>query len=256
MFGPGYDFGYSALLTRSHLVIFVVFAVLAILARRLGSKRWITGTLTLLALYGLAGTIVVHQVLGFNQPGRLPTPSFLAAGTGRVLDLGAGSGRATLMVALERPAARVTALDLYKGYFGIEDNTPARLMANARAAGVADRVDVTVGDMRDLPFETGTFDAALSAFAIDHLPRKDIPAALTEAARVLKPNGQFLYLGLNSDAYVRFVFPPLHGHGWWHRSEMPDVWRGLLTGAGFDVVGLGTQPGTLWLLGQKKSSAN
>ena len=253
MFGPAYDFGYSAVLTRGHLILFIVFAVIALLAWRRGWRRWILAGVTLVALYGLAGAIVVHQVLGLNKPGQIPTPQFLPSGSGRVLDLGAGSGRATLMVAKARPNARVTGLDLYKGYFGIEDNTPDRLMANARAAGVADRVDVKVGDMRELPFEAGTFDAALSAFAIDHLPRKDIPGALSEAARVLKPSGQFLYLGLNSDGFVRFVFPPLHGHGWWHRSEMPAAWRALLTDAGFDVISLGTQPGTLWVLGQKKS---
>jgi len=248
-----YDFGYSSFLTRGHLLLFVVFALLAFVTWRLGWRNWITGGLALVAVYGLAGSIVVHQVLGFNKPGELPTPQFLASGSGRVIDLGAGSGRSTLMVALARPGARVTALDLYQGYFGIEGNSPERLMANARAAGAADRVDVKVGDMRELPFDAGTFDAALSAFAIDHLPRKDIPVALNEAARVLKPNGQFLYLGLNSDAYIRFVFPPLHGHGYWSRSEMPDKWRALLTDAGFDVIGVGTQPGTLWVLGQKKS---
>jgi SAM-dependent methyltransferase len=252
MFGP-YDFGYSAYLTRGHLFVFVVFAVIAFVAWRFGWRRWITAGATLVALYGLAGTIVVHQLLGFNKPGHLPTPLFLPSGSGRVLDLGAGSGRATLMVALERPKATVTALDIYSGYFGIEGNTPDRLMANARAAGAADRVNVKTADMRELPFETATFDAALSAFAIDHLPRKDIPIALNEAARVLKPGGQFLYLGLNSDAYIRFVFPPLHGHGYWSRSEMPDKWRALLTDAGFDVLSIGTQPGTLWVLGQKKS---
>jgi SAM-dependent methyltransferase len=253
MSGPGYDFGYSWYLTRGHLIVFALFALMAFFAWRFGRPRWLTGALTVVALYGLAGSIVVHEILGFNKPGRLPTPQFLASGSGRVLDLGAGSGRATLMVALERPQATVTALDIYSGYFGIEDNTPERLMANAGKAGAANRVDAKVGDMRQLPFENGVFDAALSAFAIDHLPQKDIPVALGEAARVLKPTGQFLYLGLNSDAYIRFVFPPLHGHGYWHRSEMPARWRGLLTDAGFEVIGIGTQPGTLWVLGQKKS---
>jgi len=246
----GYDFGYSWWLTRGHLIVFAVFALLALVAWRRQWRGWITAGVVLIALWGLAGAYFVQSLL---KPIPMPTPLFLPSGSGRVLDLGAGSGRSTLMVALARPKATVTAFDLYKGYFGIEGNTPERLMANARVAGVADRVQAKVGDMRDLPFETGTFDAAISAYAIDHLPAATIPVALNEAARVVKPGGQFLYLGLNVDMYVRIAFPPFHGHGgFWHRSETPEKWRALLTAAGFDVVAVGTQPGTLYVLGQKK----
>lgn len=157
------------------------------------------------------------------------------------------------MVLLSRPKATVTALDLYSDYFGIEDNTPTRLLANARAAGAGDRVAARVGDMRELPFERETFDATVSAFAIDHLPRDGIVVALNEAARVLKPRGQFLYMGLNVDTYVRVAFPPFHGHGgFWTRSETATKWRALLSGAGFEVIAQGTQPGTLYVLGQKQ----
>jgi methylase of polypeptide subunit release factors len=54
-----------------------------------------------------------------NLPLELPTQQFLSRGAGRVLDGGAGSGRASLMVLLERPQAEVLAVDLYQGYFGI-----------------------------------------------------------------------------------------------------------------------------------------
>jgi len=124
-------------------------------------------------------------------------------------------------------------------------------MANAGTAGVAGRAETKVGDMRQLPFEDGTFDAALSAFAIDHLPKADIPVALAEAARVLKPGGQFLFMGLNVDGWVRIAFPLPPGHGFWTRSENAARWRSLLTTAGFEVIAEGTQPGTLYLLGQK-----
>ena len=87
-----------------------------------------------------------------------------------MLELGAGSGRATVGFLLARPEARVTALDAYRGYFGIDDNTPERLMRNARTAGVDGRVQVQVADMRTLPFDAGRFDAAFSVAAIDHLP--------------------------------------------------------------------------------------
>jgi SAM-dependent methyltransferase len=251
--GAGYDFGYSWVFTRGHLIVFAVFAILALVAWRRRWRWWLTAGAVVVALWGLAGSLVVHQVLRFNTPVSLPTQAFLPSGTGRVLDMGAGSGRSTLMVLLARPQATVTALDIYSGYFGIDDNTPARLLANARVAGAESRVETVVGDMRKMPLESGSFDAALSAFAVDHLPARDIPVALAEAARVLKPRGQFLYLGLNVDVYVRVAFPPIHGHGgYWTRSETFTKWRGLLGDAGFEVVAEGTQPGTIYVLGQKK----
>jgi SAM-dependent methyltransferase len=95
-------------------------------------------------------------------------------------------------------------VDIYSGYFGIGDNTPARFRANARIAGVADRVDeVKVGDMRKLPFGDAAFDAAVSTYAVDHIPRRDIPVALREIARVLKPGSAFLLGIVNPDVWVR-----------------------------------------------------
>jgi SAM-dependent methyltransferase len=251
MFGSGYDFGYSWPFTRGHLIVFAVFAIVTLIAWRRRWPRWVTALAALVTVWGAVGAVFVHQ--GLEKPIPLPTPAFLPGGSGRVLDMGAGSGRSTVMVLLARPQATVTAFDLYSGYFGIEDNTPARLLANARVAGAANRVEAKVGDMRSLPFESGTFDAALSAFAVDHLPSRDIPTALSEAARVLKPKGQFLYMGLNVDLYVRIAFPSMPGHGgYWTRSETSAKWRGLLDAAGFDIIAEGTQPGTLYVLGQKK----
>ncbi len=251
--GSQYDFGYSWVLTRGHLIVFAAFGLLALVGWRRQWRGWITGAVAVVAVWGLAAWLIVHVVLGLNSPVPMPTPQFLASGSGRVLDLGAGSGRSTLMVLLARPNATVTALDLYSGYFGIEDNTPDRLLANARAAGAGNRVEAKVGDMRDLPFESGTFDAAVSAFAIDHLSKDGITAALNEAARVLMPGGQFLYLGLIVDVWIRVTFPPFHGHGgYWTRSETTEKWRALLAGAGFDTIAAGTQPGTVYVLGQKK----
>lgn len=87
----------------------------------------------------------------------------------RILDAGAGSGRAAVGVLLARPRATVTGLDIYQGYWGIDDNTPERFMTNARLAGAVDRAEARTGDMRDMPFEDAAFDAVVSAYAIDHL---------------------------------------------------------------------------------------
>ena len=48
------------------------------------------GASRVLALWALAGFVITQHVLRANRPMELPTASFLRAGTGRVLDLGAG----------------------------------------------------------------------------------------------------------------------------------------------------------------------
>ena len=251
MFSP-YDFNYTWAFTESHNILCAAFAALALLAWRL---RWPRGLLVVFlaaASWALAGSLIVHRLMLANEPLVLPTAAFLPEGRGRVLDMGAGSGRSTLMVALGRPGSRVTALDIYRGSeYGIGDNTPDRLIANARVAGVADRVDVKVGDMRQMPFDAGTFDAGVSAYAIDHLRGDGAARALAEAARVIRVRGQFLLMVVNVDWWLRVAFPSIHGHGYFSTPQDVAKWRNAMTTAGFDVVEIGTQPGTLYFLGTK-----
>jgi len=221
-----------------------------------GWPRWVTVLSSLLGVWGLAGALVTHYAIQINLPVTMPTERFLAAGGGNVVDLGAGSGRATLMVLLSRPRTTVTGLDRYTGYYGIDDNTPERLRANARIAGVEDRLRVQVGDMRELPFKDGEFDGALSVAAMDHLSRTDIPRALAETVRVLKPGGEFLFVTINSDFWVKLAVPmALHGHGYWSWKGDEDLWRDRLTGAGFDIVEVGAQPAELYVLAKKRTLA-
>jgi SAM-dependent methyltransferase len=245
----GYDFGYSWPLTLGHLLVFATALALAALAAWLGWRRWLVGIFALVAGWGLAGAVAMHYAVQINEPLRLPTGAFLASGSGRVLDLGAGSGRATVGLLLARSNARVMAVDLYQGYYGIDDNTADRLRRNAATAGVGDRVEVTTADMRQLPFGEAEFDAAMSVAAIDHLRWPDVEQAMREAARVLRPGGQFLVVSLNADAWVRTAMPlSLHGHGYWGRSPDRDRWRETFARSGFDVKEVGTAPATLYWL--------
>lgn len=239
-------------MTWGHLVPLSVFGFLAVAAWRFGWRRWIVGVSIALALWGLAGFLISNFVLVVDRPLPLPTPQFLPSGAGRVLDLGAGSGRATLMVLQNRPKATVVALDIYSGYWGIEGNTPERLKRNAAAAGATGRVEVRVGDMRELPLPDSSFDAAVSSFAIDHLRRDDVRRALGEVARVLKPGGQILIMNLNLDLWVRVALPALPGHGYFGREQDTEWWRQALTDAGFVMSDQGTQPGTNYFLGRKR----
>ena len=248
----GYDFGYSWPYTRGHFLVFLVAAAIAALLRWRGRRGWAI-VVGIIAAWGLAGAFAMHYAVQINAPQRLATESFLPSGAGRVVDLGAGSGRATVGLLLARPRARVTAIDLYQGYFGIDDNTPDRLRENARVAGVADRADVTVGDMRRLPFADGEFDAAISVAAIDHLRSADLTQALAEAARVVRPGGQLLVVSLNVDAWILTAMPvAVHGGGYWGQSANRDRWRRMLGEAGFDVTEVGTRPATVYFLAQKR----
>lgn len=244
-----YDFGYSWPFTIGHLAAAAAALLLVGLAAWRGWRPSIIAAFGLLTVWGIAGAVAMHHAVQINEPARLPTAMFLSTGGGRVLELGAGSGRATVGLLLARPAAHVTAIDRYEGYYGIDDNTADRLRRNATMAGVNDRLAVQVADMRQLPFADGTFDAAMSVAAIDHLPWPGIEQALRETVRVLKPGGQLLIVSLNSDAWVATAMPPaLLGHGFWGSTQNRQRWRDVFAHTGFAVQETGTAPATLYWL--------
>lgn len=91
-------------------------------------------------------------------------------------------------------------------------NRPDAALANARAEGVIDRVTVTSGDVRQLPFEEAAFDVVVSNLVLDNLKSQEGWArAMREMARVLKPGGRVLVSDLaHTDQYAA----TLHDEGW------------------------------------------
>jgi SAM-dependent methyltransferase len=244
------DFGYSGPWTHGHLVVTAVALPLALLAWRRRWPRALTAVLAALALWSVAAFLVVQFVFRFNDVPALPTGAFLVSGPARVVDLGAGSGRSTIMLLRARPQATAVALDNFSASY-ISGHGPEKTRANFRAAGVEARATVQTGDMRALPFPDASFDAALSVAAIDHLGGDDARKALGEAARVLKPKGQFLLEVMNPDWWMRFAWGPFLLHGA-SPDRMRARWTGLLDQAGFQVTEVGTQPITLYLLAVKR----
>jgi len=243
-----YDFGYTWQWSYGHLLAAVVFLLVAVLSSRLAWPAWTRIVSTVAVIWAVAAFVTFDA--GLSRPAALPTPHFLESGSGRVLDGGAGSGRSTLMVLLARPRATVVALDLFREGYGIGGNAPDRLRTNVRAAGAENRLEIRTGDLREMPFEAGSFDAAVSAYVIDHLSKKGIQQSLAEMARVLRPDGQFLLMVINTDAWVRFAYPLFYVHMYYGSGQ--DRWRPVLTEAGFNVVEQGTQPATMYFLAQKR----
>lgn len=243
-----YDFDYTWPWTLGHLLVAIVFVLLTALMWRAGWPRWRAVVTGVLAVWALAGACIVHGPMRFNRPIDLPTDRFLASGAGRVLDAGAGSGRSALMVLLARPQSTVTALDLFLEGYGIGDNTPERLRSNARIAGVEGRLEVKSGDIRDMPFEDGSFDAVVSVAAIDHLNAEGVRKSLAETRRVLRPGGELLLMVVNPDWYTRFAFPLFASHGYFGGRGAPERWRAAVDEAGFEIVEIGTAPASLCVL--------
>ena len=244
------DIGYTWPWTSGHLVILAVALLACWLARK---RRWhwlVPTTFGVVALWALLAFLVVQLVFRFNDIPPMPTQSFLASGTGRVLDLGAGSGRSSIMVLGERPKVTLVALDNFSATY-IRDHGPAKLRANLRAAGVDSRAEVQTGDMRSLPFPDASFDAVISAYAVDHLDREGIKSTLQEAARVLRPRGQILIQVMYPDPWARFAWGPLLFHGS-NGGQVKARWRSNLEAAGFDIMEMGTAPVSLFLLGVKR----
>jgi SAM-dependent methyltransferase len=244
-----YDFGYSWSVRYTMLVPLILAGGFAAFALWRSWSRWVIVPLALVALWAAVAVVVLNAML--NRPMSLPTERFMTAGSGRVLDVGAGSGRAAIGVLLARPQTTAMGVDIYSGYWGIDENTPERFMRNARIAGVAERAAARVGDMRELPFGNEEFDAVVSSYAIDHLRRDERPKAIAEVARVLKPNGEFLLMIIQVD-WKTWLVSPLLAH---HPSQNPEPWRVLLKEQGFTLQEEGTAFTTLYFLANKQDRA-
>jgi SAM-dependent methyltransferase len=245
------DFGYPWWLTYGHLVLLAPALALLFIGYARKWSKWAMIPIGILAFWSGTGFLAV-QTFDVNSKASLPTEAFLRSGAGRVLDLGAGTGRSSIMVLTARPQTTLVALDLFgesfDRHFGAGPTPQERLLSNLKAAGVDQRASITKADMRKLPFQAAEFDAIVSSYAIDHLGRDGAREALAEAARVVKPGGDFLLMVIGQDKWLKYTFGPLLMHG---GPRGADWWSTRVKEAGFQVVEQGMAPATLYILARR-----
>jgi SAM-dependent methyltransferase len=153
----------------------------------------------------------------------------LGDGPGRLLDVGCGGGAHAAEFA--EHGWDVTGVDV-----------SAAQLELARVRGV----DVVEADAAQLPFEDESFDAAVSMFT--HTDLDDFAAALREVARVLRPGGHLVYLGVHPCFVGPHAFvhdrpvPELHPgyRDTSHRTEAAGIWdEGLRAKVGAAHLPLG-----------------
>ena len=189
-----------ALLTVAGLVL-VVLAVV-------GSSGWIAAIGVILLVQA---ALFLHTTLR----GKFVAWSAILDGLGlrgdeSSLDLGCGRGAVLVATARRLPQGRAHGVDLWRP-IDQSGNALEATEANAAAEGVADRVELSTGDVTALPFDDDSFDLVTSSLAIHNITDgAQRLRAIDEAMRVLRPGG---HLAIADIRYVPVYAERLRGLG-------------------------------------------
>ena len=162
--------------------------------------------------YDLANRVLS---LGLDQSWRRVAIAALGAqGQGQVLDLCAGTLDLTRML-LDRGADHVFAADF----------SPQMLASGTSKLREDEPYSIHCTDARDLPLDDGSVDAIICGFGLRNVP--ELPQALAECARVLRPGGTLVVL----DFFQPVGTVPKLLQGTYNRLVVPIV-GGIITGFG------------------------
>ncbi|MFZ6029019.1 MAG: class I SAM-dependent methyltransferase [Chloroflexota bacterium] len=128
-----------------------------------------------------------------------------------VLEIGFGTGHC--LVALARsvgPAGKVYGLDLSEGMMEVARQ-------RLQAAGLAERVELHLGDAAVLPFPPESFHAVFLSFTLELFDTPEIPQVLAQCHSALKPDGRLGIVTL-----VKQDTLPVRIYEWFH-EKMPGV---------------------------------
>ena len=145
-----------------------------------------------------------------------------------VLDMGCGAGHASFAVALH--AKSVVAYDIAPPML-------ETVAAAARERGL-DTIRTQQGAAETLPFDDASFDWVISRMSAHHW--HDVPKALAEVRRVLKPGGRVLFIDIAGsdhpllDTHLQAV--ELLRDGSHIRDYRADEWIALFEAAGFKAT--------------------
>jgi demethylmenaquinone methyltransferase/2-methoxy-6-polyprenyl-1,4-benzoquinol methylase len=127
-----------------------------------------------------------------------------------ILDMATGTAEVAMEICKHHPGAKVVGVDFSPKMLDIGHQ-------KVKSRGLLRRIHLSLGDGRQLPVQSGCFDAATIAFGIRNIEQRD--QALAEFNRILKPGGQLLImefdvpddlvLGTIYRLYFDYIMPPL-----------------------------------------------
>jgi cyclopropane fatty-acyl-phospholipid synthase-like methyltransferase len=146
-----------------------------------------------------------------------------------VLDVGCGVG-ATAVHLVRQHGCHVTGVDL-------SPRMIERAHERAEAEGIQNLVVFKTGDVRELPFDSGRFDAVICESVLTFVANK--AAAIAELARVTKPGGR---VGLNEETWLKTPVPSemiTYTHNTWqieHDVPTSEVWEAWMKDGGLKEI--------------------
>lgn len=121
-------------------------------------------------------------------------------GEGRILDIGTGSASLIIKLAKSFPKASLVGID----YWGKDWEYSKKMCeTNAEYEGVADKINFIKASASNLPFNDNEFDLVVSCLTFHEVKdESDKIKVLKEGLRVLKNNGEFIFLDLFLDEKI------------------------------------------------------
>jgi demethylmenaquinone methyltransferase / 2-methoxy-6-polyprenyl-1,4-benzoquinol methylase len=154
------------------------------------------------------------MTVGLDRSWRRATVEAVVQPGDRVLDACCGTG--DLAVAAEREGGRVTGLDF-----------SGEMLERARRK--SETIEWVQGDLLELPFADGAFDAATVGFGVRNVA--DLERALAELRRVLRPGGRLAILEITQPRGVLRPFFSL-----WFDRVVPLLGRVLPGGSAYTYL--------------------
>ena len=133
---------------------------------------------------------LIDQACG-QKPMAVARAEYVPRATGRVLEIGIGSGHN-----IEHYGATVDAVT------AIDPATEVTDLAQQRIARSSIPIELINASAETIPFDDDTFDSVVSTWTLCSIP--NVYRTLAEIRRVVKPGGQFIFLehGLSPDRTV------------------------------------------------------
>ncbi|CEH33769.1 class I SAM-dependent methyltransferase [Romboutsia lituseburensis] len=121
-------------------------------------------------------------------------------GNVKVLDIGVGSASLITKIAKSLPKASLIGIDYWGNDWEYSKNICEE---NAKCEGVSDQISFIKASASNLPFDDNEFDVAVSCLTFHEVKdENDKVKVFKESLRVIKKNGEFIFLDLFLDENV------------------------------------------------------